>query len=156
MDSVGHNKHPSIATAYNPRVIKLLEQYESFSNKPYKDIGGIWTQGYGNTIGVTKNSKDVSKDEGEAQLKTRVISINNFINKVVRVPLTDGQRVALISLVDNIGHGAFRSSTLLKLLNHHDYYGAMLEFNSWQYVKGKNIRGLLSRRIKEISIFAGL
>jgi lysozyme len=57
------------------------------------------------------------------------------------VPLTQNQFDALVSLVFNIGGGAFRKSTLLKKLNAGDIQGAADQFLVWNKgtVNGKRV-----------------
>ena len=73
----------------------------------------------------------------------------------VRVPLTDAQHGALVSLVFNIGSGNFRRSTLLRLLNEGDYEGAADEFPKWRKAGGKVLKGLERRRKAEREMFIG-
>ncbi len=50
----------------------------------------------------------------------------------VRVPLTQGQFDALCSFCFNVGIGAFKKSTLVKVLNKGNYRGAADEFLKWK------------------------
>jgi lysozyme len=76
------------------------------------------------------------------------------MRKVITVPLNDNQWSALTSLVYNIGFGAFKRSTLLRLLN----AGATKEevakqFLRWNKAGGKEIKGLTNRRQAEFNLF---
>jgi len=76
------------------------------------------------------------------------------MQKVITVPLTDNQLTAITSLVYNIGFGAFKRSTLLRLLN----AGASKEevakqFLRWNKAGGKEIKGLTNRRQAEFNLF---
>ena len=60
--------------------------------------------------------------QAEADLRRRVVAeIEPGIRAVVQGPLSDPQRIALISLTYNIGLPAFRASTLMKMLNAKNY-----------------------------------
>lgn len=69
------------------------------------------------------------------------------------MPLIQYQFDALVSLAFNIGEGAFRRSTLLKLLNRGDYKGASEQFLVWKNAGGRPI--LLNRRKREKALFDG-
>jgi hypothetical protein len=49
--------------------------------------------------------------------------------------------------------GAFRKSTLLKLLNQGNYEGAKDEFQRWVYGGGRRLAGLVKRRNHEAELF---
>jgi lysozyme len=68
----------------------------------------------------------------------------------VRVPLTQNQYDALVSLVFNIGAGAFRGSTLLRLLNNSNYAAVPDQMRRWIHVNGKISNGLKKRREEEV------
>ncbi|KQD16250.1 lysozyme [Acinetobacter baumannii] len=69
------------------------------------------------------------------------------------MPLTQNQFDALVSLAYNIGSGAFKGSTLLKLLNKGDYKGAADQFLVWNKAGGKVMKGLVRRREAERALF---
>ena len=75
------------------------------------------------------------------------------VNNLVKVPLTQNQFDALVSLTYNIGSGNFASSTLLKKLNAKDYQGAADQFPRWNKAKGKVLNGLTRRRAAERALF---
>jgi lysozyme len=75
------------------------------------------------------------------------------VDYLVKVPLTDNQRGALVSFVFNVGAGNFRASTLLKKLNIRDYDGAADEFPRWNKARGKVLIGLKRRRADEAKLF---
>ena len=71
----------------------------------------------------------------------------------IKVPLTEGQLIALLSFAFNVGLTNFFTSTLLKKLNQKDYKGAAGEFQRWIYSRGKVYNGLKIRREKEKRVF---
>jgi lysozyme len=77
------------------------------------------------------------------------------VNGAVKVPLTQNQFDALVSLSYNIGVGAFKKSTLLKKLNSGDYKGAANQFDVWVNAGGKRLAGLVRRRAIEKKLFLG-
>ena len=75
------------------------------------------------------------------------------VDSLVTVPLTDKQRGALCSFVFNVGCGAFKKSTLLKLLNVGDYTGAAAQLPRWNKAAGNILPGLVRRRGEERALF---
>jgi lysozyme len=75
------------------------------------------------------------------------------INTDVRVPLTQSQFDALVSLTFNIGNGAFHGSTVLRLLNKGDYSGAVKHFEDFRYSHHRTSTGLVERRREETELF---
>jgi len=62
--------------------------------------------------------------------------------------------VPKVSFIFNCGVSAFKSSTLLRLLNQGDYEGARKQFLRWDKAGGKPLLGLARRRAAEASMFA--
>ncbi|PHM48723.1 lysozyme [Xenorhabdus hominickii] len=75
------------------------------------------------------------------------------LERLVKVPLTQGQFDALCSFIFNCGSGNFSGSTLLKKLNQGDYAGAAEEFSRWDKAAGKVMKGLTKRRASEQQMF---
>jgi hypothetical protein len=69
------------------------------------------------------------------------------------VPLNPNQFAALVSFAYNLGAEALRKSTLLRLLNNHNYAGAAEQFPRWTYAAGKQLPGLVRRRAAERALF---
>jgi lysozyme len=67
--------------------------------------------------------------------------------------MTQGQFDALVSLMFNIGAGAFQKSTLLRKLNAGDTLGASLEILRWDKANNKVMPGLTRRRAAEQSLY---
>jgi lysozyme len=75
------------------------------------------------------------------------------LSGLVRVPLSDNQWSALLSLTYNIGLRALAQSTLLRWLNAGDYTKAGEEFARWVYDGGQRIEGLVKRRAAEAELW---
>lgn len=131
--------------------IELIKQFEGCSLKAYLCPANIWTIGYGHTKCV-KNGDVITFDKAEELLKDDIYFLLKVLDRV-EVFLTDNQKVALISLIFNIGQTNFLKSTLFKKLNKSDFLGASIEFDRWIYSKGKVLKGLQNRRKKEKKIF---
>ncbi len=145
--------------------INLIRLSEKFVSKPYLCPAGIPTIGYGTTIypngkKVTLKDKPITKAEAIKMLEFMVDTVyEEYVDKYVKVPLTQGQYDAIVDFVYNMGGGALQSSTLLKKLNAKDYHGAWLELDKWVMAKnprtGKKapLRGLQIRRDMEQALW---
>jgi len=138
--------------------VSLVASFEGFRARPYQDLGGVWTIGYGSTYllsgkPVTASTPALSEATAAALLRNVLVSFWDTVERLVKVPLTDRQGAAVLSLVYNIGETAFSRSTLLKKLNAGDLKGAADEFPKWNLIKGKVSRGLSQRRAKERNLF---
>ena len=137
--------------------MKLLEQFEGLRLDAYLDSASIYTIGYG-TIKYPDGSKVKKGDKiTKAQAKEyKLHDLKEFestVNTSVKVPLTQNQYDALVSLSYNIGSNAFKNSTLLKKLNSGDYKGAADQFLVWNKVNSKKVQGLVNRREAERNLF---
>lgn len=134
----------------------LLMLLEGFSALPYRDIAGIWTDGYGNTKNVTPG-KAVTKPQAQATLKAHVDSFGAAVLAALTVPPTQGQFDAYLLLAYNIGAAAFRSSSTVRAHNSGDPFAACLYLMRWNKVTlpdGRKViaRGLVNRRYTEYNV----
>lgn len=117
-------------------LIKPFEGYHAKqadgSCKAYRCPAGVWTCGWGCTEDVNQHTQ-WTKDEAEAALAREMAKHEANVERLVKVPLTQGQFDALVSLVYNVGAGNIGSSSLLKHLNAGDYARAASHFADWKY-----------------------
>ena len=137
----------------SPAGIALIQAHEGLRLTAYRDPVGIWTIGYGSTGGV-RRGMTITRDQAVLRLYHDVDDAEATVNNRVTVPLSQSQFDALVSLVFNIGGGAFRKSTLLQKLNAGDYAGASNEFMRWIKAKGRVLGGLVTRRAAERALFS--
>lgn len=130
----------------------FIAQHEGFRSDAYQDDGGVWTIGYGFTFGV-KEGDTMTRAEADKRLAREIAIRAKAVDDLVKVPLTDGQRIALIDLAYNIGVPRFRGSTLLRLLNLGNYGAAANQFPRWNRCAGKVDEGLVKRRADERRLF---
>ncbi len=135
--------------------IAFIEDREGFSATPYQDSGGVWTQGFGFTgPSIGPDSPPMTREDAESVLKGRLAQVERAIYWYApNVSLNQNQFDALVSLVYNIGTGAFKKSTLLKYLNSGNVMGAADQFLVWDEIRGVASQGLLDRRKAERSLF---
>jgi lysozyme len=137
---------------YSPAGLKLTEQFEGLQLTAYKDVAGVWTNGYGNTHNVVPGST-ITMEQAVADLTSNVEGAEFVVNRVVTVPLNQNQFDALVDFIFNLGSANFQSSTLLRLLNGGDYSGAANEFPKWNHAGGVVVDGLTKRRLAEQALF---
>ena len=159
------------------KIANLIAGHEGDKLVVYQDTGGLWTVGKGHLILPTDtvirqgapqplypygpldaNNRptgvmQITQAESDAFFERDTAAARNAVANKVSVPLSDNQRAALVSLVFNIGAGAFAGSTLLKLLNAGNYAGAADQFLVWKKVKGVDSPGLIARRASERNLF---
>lgn len=139
----------------NQNGLLLIKSFEGLRLQAYRDAVGIWTIGYGTTRNVQPNMR-ISEDEAEQFLQEDLNRFEQAINSSVSVPINDNQFAALVSFTYNVGSGALRSSTLLKLLNaRHDLRRTADEFPRWNKAGGRELAGLTRRRRAERALFLG-
>ncbi len=139
----------------NTNGLLLIKSFEGLRLKAYRDAVGIWTIGYGTTRGVQPDMS-ISEAEAERFLQQDLTRFEQAICEAVTVPINDNQFSALASFTYNVGPGALRSSTLLKLLNaRHDIRGIADEFPRWNRAGGRVLEGLTRRRNAERALFLG-
>ena len=119
----------------------------------YQDVAGVWTIGYGTTVGVSAGSVwtadqcMVALAEDVAEALSTVVAANLWH------PWNENEIVALTSLCYNIGMTSFRSSTVIRKHNQGDKSGSAEAFLLWDkaHVDGKlvTVDGLLNRRKAE-------
>lgn len=134
------------------RGIDLIKDFEGCELTAYKDIVGVLTIGYGCTTNV-QDGLTITQTEAENRLRRDLEKVEAAVERLVTVPLTQGEFDALCSFVYNLGEGALAKSTLLKLLNSSDYDDASLQFFRWNKAGGKEVAGLTRRREAERRLF---
>jgi len=134
---------------------KIADWEGGYQDKPFDDVG---TQRIGFGREYAKGEKTTEAKE-RGWLMGKVQDIGDWLDGVVTADLNANQKAALTSLVYNVGKGSFKKSKALKALN----AGDMDEFRSqafsknkgWVKSKGKFLKGLYNRRMKEQALFDG-
>lgn len=139
--------------------LNLIKQFEGLELTSYPDTGNVWTIGYGSTINkdtgqAIKQGDKIDIATAERWLKQDIAEREKYIKPLIKVPITENQKAAIISLAYNIGTGAFAKSTLLRLLNQGvDKKLVADQFLKWNKVKGFEVKGLTNRRKLEKDLF---
>jgi lysozyme len=137
---------------YGKDGLHLTQGFEKCRLVPYKDSGGVWTNGWGNTHGVVPGQA-ITQFKADADLLVNVQSAVDTVNRLVKVPLTQHQFDALVDFCFNAGEPNFASSTLLRILNAGDYDGAAKQFARWDVAGGVHLLGLQRRRAGETELY---
>lgn len=132
--------------------IETIKAHEGLRLEAYDDGVGVWTVGYGSTLGVKKGMA-ITRAEADARLISDLAEAERTVDFSVTVPLSQQQFDALVSLAFNIGAGAFTSSTLVKRLNESKYHDAAAQFDRWVHAGKKKLPGLVKRRAAEKTLF---
>lgn len=134
--------------------LNLIRQWEGFKPYPYKCPADKMTIGYGHVIKENENFIQITPAEAEELLLDDVIDAEKAVIRVnEKIPLSANQYDALVSLVFNIGIGAFENSSMYGYLMSKDYVAAASEFPRWCKANKRGLKGLLKRRIDEMLLF---
>ena len=134
--------------------IALLKKFEGCELRAYQDSVGVWTIGYGHTKNV-KEGMEITKEEAEVMLKEELPEYEDYVDKLVEIPLSQNEFDALVCWVYNLGPTNLKSSTLLKVLNKGDKDGVPSQIRRWNKAGGEVLNGLVRRRNAEALLFEG-
>lgn len=138
---------------YSKTGLQLTERFESLRLVAYKDLVGVWTIGWGHTGPDVVEGMTITREQADDLLMQDTQTAVEVVNRLVTVTLTQGEFDALVDFVFNLGETKFAPSTLLRRLNEGDYQGAAEQFHLWDHAGGKEVAGLLRRRLDETTEF---
>lgn len=133
-----------------------LKKREGVRNDVYRDSAGFLTVGVGHLVKPGESYKlgqRISDDEVNRLLREDVEEFETLVNTVVKIPLSQNQFDALVSLSFNIGPGGFKKSSVLRFLNLGQFEAAANAFLLWNKAGGKVSKGLVNRRAEEKQSF---
>ena len=135
--------------------IEQIKSFEGFRSMPYLDTAHKLTAGYGHLMvpgdGLVQGSP-ITMGQATALLKQDVGFAEECVNSS-GVDLTQNEFDALVSFTYNLGWGAFKRSTLLKLLKEGRKNEAAVEFPKWCMVSNGHSDSILKRRLSEQECF---
>lgn len=129
----------------------MIMKYEGFRSKTYTCPAGKRTIGYGFTAKKYVDRGTMTRAEATAVLVDLVTADLKWLESVCP-NLTEGQKVACLDFVYNLGRANFLSSTFKKKLDSGDMAGARTEIMKWVHCKGKVLNGLVLRRRAECDL----
>jgi len=139
----------------NAATVSLLDTSEACHLTAYRDPSGILTIGWGETGPQVKLGMTITQAAADAWRNQKIAVTAAFVEKRVRVTLTNNQFGALVDFAYNSGVGAFAGSTLLRKLNAGNFAAVPDQLKRW--VKDENgtvLGGLVTRRNKEIALWS--
>ena len=119
---------------------------EGLKLTPYRDVVGVPTVCYGHTGPDVVMGKRYTEKQCTDLLNADLQSVARQIDPAIDADIPDTMRGALYSFAYNVGVSAFKSSTLLRLINKGDSAGACDQLRRWKYAGGKEWKGLVNRR----------
>ncbi len=137
----------------SPRGIALIKEFEGYSARPYDDVAGKATIGYGHLIRPGEHFGALTEPEANALLQTDLHQAEQAVNDLVTVALAQNEFDALVSFAFNLGRNALRDSTLLRMINAGSFEAAADQFLRWDHASGKVVPGLTRRRQAERRLF---
>lgn len=159
------------------QAVTLIKSFEGIPDgdpstvniNPYLCPAGYWTIGWGHVVldssgkqlkgaankliayAVYPNGITVS--EAEVLLTDDIRRFSVGIDNLINVEISDTKFCALVSFSFNVGLGAFKDSTLLKLLNLHEINKVPEQLMRWTKSNGKELGGLKRRREAEVHLW---
>lgn len=136
--------------------VKLIMGFEGCRLKAYQDIVGVWTIGWGETLGV-KEGMVWTQEHADHVLRQRVGFF--LLETMRRCPQlfleTPGRQASCTSLAYNIGLGAFGASSVSRYTKRQEFEAAAESFKLWNKAGGRVVRGLTLRRMQEAMYYRG-
>ena len=134
--------------------LNLIKASEGFRAKVYLDCVGLPTIGYGHRLLNPHSFPDgIAEDFAEHILRCDVDDAEAAVERLVKVPLTQGQFDALVDFTFNLGEGRLAESTLLRDLNAGRYDDAAEQLLRWDHAGMKEIPWLQERREAEYHLW---
>ena len=137
----------------NALAFSIVKKHEGCRLEAYRDVGGVWTIGYGCTGPAVREGLVWSQEQADMHLKADLNVAEAAVRRHLNMPLPDHAIAALTSFVFNLGEGAFARSLLRQFVNDRNLLAAAKEFVRWDHVGREEIKGLLIRRLEEALLF---
>ena len=140
------------------RAAVIARDFESLRLRPYYDLAGYPTIGYGHRLSPNKwvsldGWADITQAVADTLLYRDLTIAEHAVDQYVKVSLSTGQRAALIDFVFNLGGHMLAASHLLYLVNNEQLAQVPAELLKWVHV-GKMVEpGLVRRRRAEIVLW---
>ena len=145
-----------------------LKEWEGIELNVYRDVAGLPTIGVGHLLTRDELSSGkimlggvpVKYGTGFTQQQVMDLLVQDLarfeqtVNETVKVPLEQNQFDALVAFALNVGAEAFKTSTLLKVLNQGQFAEVPDQLRRWKFSGGQVSKGLINRREKEIALWS--
>ena len=134
------------------RGIDLITEFEGFRSEAYQDVVGVWTIGYGFTLGVQPGDK-ITKAQALKRLARELESYEAAVMRACKVEPNQNQFDALVCFAFNVGAAGMAKSSVIKAHNRGDTQAAARAFSLWNKAGGKVWPGLTRRRAAEAALY---
>lgn len=138
----------------NQAGIDLIKRFEGLRLTSYQDMVGVWTIGYGHTSPDVTQGMTITLQQANDLLLQDLAKFETGVTDLVKSKIDDNQFSALVSFAYNLGLGALKTSTLLRVINDNPNSLAVGEqMIRWDKAGGKQVAGLLARRYAEKALY---
>jgi GH24 family phage-related lysozyme (muramidase) len=149
---------PLTSTATPNEALDLIKKMEGLRLRAYRDIGGVWTIGYGHTSAggppEVGPRLTISRERAEQILLADASRVAGEIRPYIDRKVTKHQFAALLCFAYNVGTSNFRRSSVLAAVNAGDFAAVPRRLALWNKVGGRSVPGLIRRRAEEAALFA--
>lgn len=134
---------------------KIIKEEEGCRLEAYDDGVGVLTIGWGHTGSDVTPGLRITQQRADELFLQDLAKFERGVQDLVKVRVSENQFGALVSFAYNVGLGAFKESTLLRLVNEAKFQAASNEFEKWTNGGDppKPMGGLIRRRRKERELF---
>lgn len=144
-----------IGAAAAALVVPVVMYFEGTVLRTYRDPIGIVTACTGHTGPELRMGQTFTREQCEEMLYRDLLKHADDLN-CITVPLTDGQKAALLSFSFNVGRSAMCGSTLVRKANAGRPAAEWCpELSRWVYAGGRQLPGLVNRRKAEMKLCLG-
>jgi lysozyme len=134
--------------------VALIKHFEGCELEAYLCPAGVWTIGYGHTLGV-KEGDAIDQEAAEALLIEDLEEFEGYVREATEIDLKQNQFDALVAWVYNLGPGNLKESTLLNRVNYGPLSDVPAQIKRWTKAGGKELPGLVKRRAAEAALWEG-
>ena len=148
-------------TKVSSKLVDFTASYEGFRSKPYKDIAGYWTIGYGDCLGRNYPG-DITMTQAQAWALLESDLNGKYANGILQytqgMNLTQSQFDSLVDFAYNLGVGSYEYSCKTDGLGYAiENCGTpntiISDFQAWSYAGGAFSEGIYRRRTAESQMF---
>ena len=140
----------------SPKGLALIQRFEGFSPVPYRCPAGYPTIGYGHVVRMGEGLTHLSQTEALFLLKQDVRVAEAAVQRLILVPLAQGQFDTLVSFTFNLGAGALQRSTLRRVVNRGEHEDVPCQLLHWVFAGGRKLPGLVARRQAEAVMYGAV
>ena len=134
--------------------LRLLKESEGLRCTTYLDAAGYPTIGYGHRLVHPEcYPHGITEEQASIILEWDVREAEQAVERLVKVPVTQGQFDALVDFTFNLGSGSLAGSTLLRDLNAGQYAAAANQLLHWDHAASEVCAGLKTRREAEVRLW---